>query len=756
MPNQDGVELRWIIMVLRRWWWVIAGCTLVATVLAITFTRVSIPVYDATATLLIQPAQDSRSSEVNLLVAGERLALTYSQMLKSQPVLQKVIDQEGLEMTPNELAAKITSVPVSDTQLMRLTVRNSSPEQAAFLANTISQAFTSFITEMNSARYTTTLNSMQEKLDDLDSTIQQTQSTMNEYRASMIESQADLTHQENNLKEYRNENQGLQQDYLNLQLTVSQLKENVNVIEAAHATESRVGSLYTAKVTLFLTNEELASTYTRILTGQPVLEETIALLGLTENPAELLNWITVDSLIGTHLIQLNVSDVSESQAILIADTLAWVFINQIQELVVEPYANNLTNLRTQLDELSATIERTQLDIERLTLEVIQSETELGSLEGILAENRNDYRTLQQDYETLRLTASDEAETVVLSETAQVPTNPIQRGRLYTLVAVVVGLMAGIGLAFFLEYLDDTIKTSQDITESLGLSTLGSIPKISDGENELVVVEQPRSPNAESFRMLGTNLRFSSLDKSLRILLVTSPEPKEGKSIIVANLGAAIAMLGTKVIIVDADLRRPRQNVLFSYKSADGLTDALLNGISESSLQSTKIENLSVLTSGRKLPPNPTDLLSSQIMRELLKQLSTQADLILVDSPPVLNIADTVALSSSVDGVLFVLEAGITRQAAAQQALTNLNNVGANLVGVVLNSVPKHAMGSYNYYQEYSQSEENLVGERRGRQSVSLLAAREWVQSKNILPSFLGWFQNKQIMPSIRGWFQSKR
>ncbi len=195
MPNQDAVELRWIIMVLRRWWWVIAICTLVTTVLAITFNSLSTPVYDATATLLIQPAQDSRSSEVNLLVAGERLALTYSQMLKSQPVLQRVIDQEGLEMTPNELAGKITSVPVPDTQLMRLTVRNSSPEQAAFLADTISQAFTSFIAEMNTARYTTTLNSMQEKLGDLDSTIQQTQSAMNEYRARMIESQADLTHQ---------------------------------------------------------------------------------------------------------------------------------------------------------------------------------------------------------------------------------------------------------------------------------------------------------------------------------------------------------------------------------------------------------------------------------------------------------------------------------------------------------------------------------------------------------------------------------
>ncbi|UCE00382.1 MAG: hypothetical protein JSV42_06560, partial [Chloroflexota bacterium] len=401
MPNQDGVELRWIFAVMRRWWWVIAICALLTTVLGITITSFSKPVYDATATLLIQPAQDARSNEVNLLAAGERLALTYSQMIKSQPVVERVVEQEGLEMTPNQLSGKISSAPVADTQLMRLTVRDSSPEQAAYLANAISQEFTAFIKDMNLERYQTTLDSMQAKLDEIDASVQEMQSTMNNYRASMIESQADLTHQENNLREYRTEYQTLQSDYQDLQLTVSQLKEKVNVIEAAHTTDS-TRSLYTATVTLFLTEEALAPTYIRILTGQPVLEETIALLGLSESPAELLNWISVESVSGTNLIQLNVSDVSEPQAILIADTLAWVFIDQVQKLVVEPYANNLNSLKTQLDEKSAQIDRTQLDIERLTLETIESETELVRLEGEITENRNDYRTLQQDYETLRL------------------------------------------------------------------------------------------------------------------------------------------------------------------------------------------------------------------------------------------------------------------------------------------------------------------------------------------------------------------
>ncbi len=742
MENQDGVELRWIIMVLRRWWWVIAVCILVTTVLALSLTTLSRPVYDATATLLIQPSRDPRSSEASILTAGERLALTYTQMIKSQPVLQRVIDQEGLQMTPNELANKISSSPVTDTQLLRITVRDSNPEQAAYLANTISYAFTSFIKEMNAERFATTLKSMKEKLNELDLTIQQTRSTMNEYRASMIESQADLTNQENNLRDYREEHQLLQQDYQDLQLTVSQLKENVSVIEAAHTTDNGdSGSV--ATVTLFLTDEALASTYIRILIGQPVLEETIALLGLSENPKEFVDKITVDSVGGTNLIQLQVRDGSESQAILIADTLASVFINQVQELVIEPYVSNLNIISTELDEVANNIERTQLDIEALTLEKIQAETELGRLEGVLIENQTDKRAIQQDIESLSLTSSDEAETATLSELAQVPTNPTQRGRLYFLIALAIGLMIGVALAFFLEYLDDTIKTPQDITDSLGIGTLGSIPKLSDDENELVMIEQPRSPIAEAFRMLGTNVRFSTQDKSLSTILVTSPEPKQGKSMIVANLGVVLAMLDMKVIIIDADLRRPRQQILFNYPSSDGLTDALLYGVSEDLLQSTKINNLTVLTSGRKLPPNPTDLLSSQSMRELLDQFSALADLIIVDSPPILNIADTATLSSSIDGVLVVFEAGETRQSEAQQALTNLYNVGANLIGAVLNSVPKHVMGSYYYYQGISQSEEDVVGTGRAGLFGTLAAGGRWLQSQGIMPSLRGWFQSKR-------------
>ncbi len=754
MPNQDGVELRWIFDVLRRRWWVIVGCTLLTTVAAFALISFRKPVYEATATLLIQPAQDARSTEVNLLVAGERLALTYSQMLKSLPVMQKVISEENLQTTPNRLASKIDASPIPDTQLMRLTVSDQSPEQAAFLANKVAEAFTVFIQEMNAERYVTSLTSMQDKIDELDKMIQETQATMNEFRASKIESEADLKNLESNLSDYRSEYQSLQQDYQDLQLTVSQLKENVNVIEPAYAVKSDGGTFNIATVTLFITDDALAPTYLRILTGQPVLEETIALLGLTETPDELGNLISVESVPGTHLIRLQVINVSDSQAILIADTMAWVFIDQIEKLMIEPYTNNLTNLETQISELSALIDRTQLDIERITLEDIQSQTELDRLENILTENRNDYRSLQQDYEQLRITATDESETVILSESAQLPTRPIQRGRLYLLIGAAIGLVIGGGFAFLLEYLDDTIKSNQDIIDLLGIDTLGSIPNEIDGEDELIVASKPRSPTAESFRMLSTNLRFYSLDKSLRILLVTSPEPETGKSITVANLATAIASSGSKVTIVDADLRRPRQHIIFGVKSGSGVTGSLLDGKWRDNLQDTQIENLNVLTSGQKLPPNPTELLGSQAMAEMLADLSADADMILIDSPPVLSIADTTALVSWVDGVIFVIESGVTRPQAAQQALSNLRQVGANIVGAVLNNVPPQ-QSPYNYYHREDLFESEGAEITQTRRGKVLDSAFGWVNNRNGR-SIIERFQIRQLLPSIRGWFQNRR
>lgn len=200
-------------------------------------------------------------------------------------------------------------------------------------------------------------------------------------------------------------------------------------------------------------------------------------------------------------------------------------------------------------------------------------------------------------------------------------------------------------------------------------------------------------------------------------MVTSPRSSEGKSLIVANLAATTAQAGLNVVAVDADLRRPRLHRLFGLDARSGLSESLVEGTAEGRLHPTDIEGLSALTSGG-LPPDPAQLLASPRTKELLQQLAEQADAVVVDSAPILPVADAAVLAPAVDGVLLVLRAGKSRREAAQQAVERLHQAGANLVGVVLNAVPTP---DDVYYFRYDTAEKR-EGESPERQQLGSLAA----------------------------------
>jgi succinoglycan biosynthesis transport protein ExoP len=707
MPNQEGIELSWIFEVIRRRWWIIVGCTLLAAMLAFAITSQLPPVYRATVTILIEPARDTRTSEYNILVAGERLALTYSEMLKGQPVLEAVISRLGLEETPETLAEMITAEPIADTQLILLTVTDSSPTKATLLANTLAEAFIAHIQTLVTQRYTASLSSMQEKIGVLFAQIEETQSNIDTLRVGMIGDEAEVVRLQNLLDGYRNDHRALQQDYLALQLTVAELKKNVNVFEAAHVLGNQISPPYTAKVTFILADEGLALTYGQMLTGRSVLEATTAQLGLTESPDALAQRVLVEPVPETQLIQLSVQDTDASRATLLADTIAENFISQIQALVEEPYADRLAEMEAYINLLSTQMDQTQAVIETLVAKNVQRESDLARLEDLLAEYRLDYRALTQDYEELRMTAADAAESVVIAQPAEVPESPIQRQILYIILGAAFGTMMGLGFAFLLEYLDSTIRTPDDVSQLLHLATLGTIGRLENGEEELIVVAQPRSPISESFRLLGTNIRLSSREQPLQTLLVTSPTNTEGKSLIVANLAVTMARTGLKVVAVDADLRLPRQHELFGLDQGEGLSESLLEGGIDGNLQPTQVEGLRVLTSG-EVPPNPAELMSSPQLAELLDGLTKVADLVLIDSPPILPVADTTILASETDGVLLILRAGHTYNRAARDTVESLHQVGAHLVGVVLNAASNQGNRYYSYYGRKSKEAETRV------------------------------------------------
>lgn len=219
---------------------------------------------------------------------------------------------------------------------------------------------------------------------------------------------------------------------------------------------------------------------------------------------------------------------------------------------------------------------------------------------------------------------------------------------------------------------------------------------SDG---LVTVSTPRSPISEAYRTLRTNLEFSSLDRTLKTMVVTSPGPEEGKSTTLANLAVALAQAEKRVVLVDCDLRRPSQHQIFGLKNSVGLTTMMVDDEAMSSppLQETEVPGLLLLPSG-PLPPNPSELLGSRRMEEIMAILSERADMVLFDAPPIIAVTDAAVLSSKVDGVLLVINAGGTKREHAQRAKSLLAKVNANLVGAVLNNV-KMDTSLHRYYAE---------------------------------------------------------
>jgi non-specific protein-tyrosine kinase len=445
-----------------------------------------------------------------------------------------------------------------------------------------------------------------------------------------------------------------------------------------------------------LTSERLARTYSEMLKGRPVMEDVIERLGLRERPEDLAGRLSVELVRDTQLIRLNVEHTEPAQAARVANAVADAFVARIEGLQQQRYAESMGSLRQEIDDLARLIEETERKIEDLGVVVGEAEAaEEARLEGILAGYRNTYSTLVQNYESMRVTAARTADDVTLYEEANAPRSPVRpRAMMNTALAGVVGAMIGLGTAFLIEYLDDSIRSPRDVEQATGLETVGTIGR-SSAEGELVVAQQPLSPVAEGFRKLRTNMEFLGIEGELRSVLVTSPGPREGKSTVAANLAAAAAQAGRFVILVEGDLRQPGAGRAFKRASSVGLTNALLEGRLNGKIQATEVKGLRFLAAGEE-PPNPAEMLGSRRMREILEDLVAEADLVIIDSAPVLPVADSVVLGQQVDGVLLVVDVGRTRRSAAEQAVEGLRQAGANVVGAVLNNVTSGS-GSYTYY-----------------------------------------------------------
>ena len=330
-------------------------------------------------------------------------------------------------------------------------------------------------------------------------------------------------------------------------------------------------------------------------------------------------------------------------------------------------------------------------------------------------NKDIYKGLLQRMKEAGVSAGIMASNIQVVDQAELPIKPYKPNkRLNLLLAAVVGLFLGVGLAFFFEYLDNTVKTPEDVEQLIRLPSFGMVPEISyerqrrleSGKSypvELITFGHPKSMLSEAYRNIRTSILLSFSEKPPKRIAISSPNPSEGKTTTVINTAIALSQTGAQVIIIDSDMRKPRVHKVFNEENGAGLSSFLSgNANLESVIKKSDVPNLCYIPSG-PIPPNPSELIGSKLFKSMMESLGERFDHIVLDSPPVLGFADTMIISTSVDGVILVVWGGKTPRETLQRAKEVLHQVNAKILGVVINriDIQRSDYGYYYYkYQHY--------------------------------------------------------
>lgn len=447
--------------------------------------------------------------------------------------------------------------------------------------------------------------------------------------------------------------------------------------------------------------QQLAYTYADVAQREPLRHATLQALGL-----EKLPYYTVQVLPNTQIIEIQVLASDPQASYVVASTLA-------DQLILQGPAGREQQAResfveTELAELQASITDTRAEIKakRQELTTLFSAREIDRTQSLIQSLEGKLSSLQANYAALLATTQQgAANTLAILEPAAIPIEPMDSDfALNVIIAVIFGCTIAGGGAYLIEFLDDTFKAASEVQEVLGAPVLTAVPRIVGEANASKLLIAPNSPvhAMEAYRLLRVNLEFTAVDHVIKLLVVAGASVQDGKSLSAANLAVAYGRSGKQIILVDADLHRPTQQQLFKLANHFGLTTALRSeeAALDSLLQTTSLATLRVLTAG-PLPPNPAELLSSKRMQELLTQLKTLADLVIVDSPPLTTVTDGIVLATQADGVLMVVHAGKTRRTQVKRAYVILKQVKARLLGVVYNGVtPRDSadQADYGYYR----------------------------------------------------------
>jgi capsular exopolysaccharide synthesis family protein len=369
-------------------------------------------------------------------------------------------------------------------------------------------------------------------------------------------------------------------------------------------------------------------------------------------------------------------------------------------------------------KLQAALEEAKSEVMGLNKRAIQ----YGVLKREVESNRQIYNMILRRAKETSLTSRLKSTNIFIVDLAETPQGPVRPNlRKNLLMAVVITMMIGLALAFFLEHWDNTLHSPNDVKRYLAIPFLGPVglfpPKGNGKALNLAVLREPKSSLAEALRNVRTNLIFSFVESHQKAMVITSPGPMEGKTFVSSNLAVTMAQMGRRVVLIDADMRKPSVNKVFGISLKPGLSDLILGRCKlNDAMQQTPVKSLRVISAGT-IPPNSSELLTSTIMQKLLNYLRDRFDYLIFDTPPILVVTDAAVLSGILDGTVLVIKASETTREAAQRALERLSEVHSRPLGVVLNQVDfRRERYHYNYYYSnyYYYSDEGDKRVRRVR------------------------------------------
>jgi capsular exopolysaccharide synthesis family protein len=655
------MEIRVIFSLLRRWAWLLILGAAVGAAIGYAINTTQDASYQSSTRIMVVSMPENASSRADIysLAADQRIAEAYVELLTTRPVLDAVEEKLGFRVN----AGQISVSQPQNQQIILIRATDSVRDRTALIADTLVDVFIDYNETLQVGRFASSEDTLSAQLSQVEQQIADAEASLQ-----------DLS--EINLEETQAE----------LDIAVSDLDARVanlqrEIIELS--TESGNGNEI-ALIEKRLELEKLRSTYQ---TYQDVYLDAIQ-----------AGNVTAQSSAETELTAL------ESQIIAL-------------ETEIFTITNPETDLETQLLIATKQSELEQLKDTRdvyLQLYLSNSLTDGGDLtrsEQIRANQvqtnldlyQRIYSSLLASYESIRLARLQNTPNVVQIEEPEpgqlIPSQPL------VLLGAVVGLLIAAAIAFVIEYLDDTIKTPADVQRVTNLPTIGYIAEsdaLSTMKSSVFIAANPRSPVAEAFRSLRTNLEFAEVDHPVRTILISSPGPSEGKTTLATNLAVSIGQGGKRALLLDVDLRRPRVHKALNLSNAYGLSD-LLRGSMEINdvLQPTESTNMMVITTGT-LPPNPTELLNSERMSNLLEKFLEQFDMVVLDSAPFI-VTDPLVLAAKVDGVILSIRPGHTTIPAARAAVEQLKRAEAYVLGVVLSRISRKGTryyGGYRYSYPY--------------------------------------------------------